>query len=225
MESGIPMNRLLSLGLTSLLAAACNASSGGAVRPTDVRLDRAVDSAWTRDIQRVARSGDWILSRSYSATGDLIVASTIGESFSHASIYDAERGTIIEAISPVVREVPLASLVARNRYVLVVRPAGLSEEARLASVARARAVVGAPFDYGGVVGFDTRDRYYCSELVAWAARVRFDEIVLSPADLVDYGEVVYWSGSRDDRATQQAALASNALVERRSPPVRVASAR
>jgi hypothetical protein len=63
----------------------------------------------------VARSGDWILTRSYSKTGDAIVGLTSGESFSHASLYDAERETIIEAVSPVVHEVPLEKLLARNR--------------------------------------------------------------------------------------------------------------
>jgi hypothetical protein len=128
-----------------------------------------------------------------------------GEDLSHASIYDAERGTIIEAIDPVVREIPLEQLLARNRFVLVVRPSGLAEEQRVRSVLRARGAVGAPFDYSGMLGFDAEGRFYCSELVVWAAGFRRQGAIVTPAELVDLGEVVYWSGFRDDPATQRTA--------------------
>lgn len=220
------MRTSLSL-LALLLATACTSGSLVVDKPTDLTVNREVDAMWIRDIRRVARSGDWILSRSYSMTGDMVTATTIGESLSHASIYDAERGTIIEAINPVVREVPLESLVARNRYLVVVRPSGLTERQQLASVARARAQVGAAFDYGGLFGFDDPAEFYCSELVAWAANVRHGEVVVSPANLFDLGEAIYFSGARDDQATQRAAAASRELVAERERAdwVRVAAAR
>jgi hypothetical protein len=209
------------LPLLPLLATACSTGSMVVEKPHDRRLNRAVDVVWTRDVQRVARSGDWILSRSYSMVGDLITATTSGEDLSHATIYDAERGTVIEAISPVVREVPLENLIGRNRYVMVVRPAGLSEEARLASVARARAAVGRPFDYTGVFGLDHSERFYCSELLVWATGLGRGELVVTPSDLVGYGEVIYWSGARDDPATGRAALATVALDRKRDRTAQV----
>lgn len=129
------MRAILSVAFITLiyLTTAC----GGSIiiqKPENKRANDAMTEMWAKDIRRVARSGDWILTRSYSMTGDVVVGVTRGESFSHASIYDAERGTAIEAINPVVREVPLERLLARNRYVVIVRPFDLAEEQRLATV-------------------------------------------------------------------------------------------
>jgi hypothetical protein len=38
---------------------------------------------------------------------------------------------------------------------------------------------------------------------------------VSPADLLELGEVVYYSGARDDAATQRAAMASGTLLAAR----------
>ena len=185
----------------ALLLSACAGGSMVVEKPADPATNQAVNALWARDIRRTAQSGDWILSRSYSMTGDLIAAATLGENLSHASIYDAERGTIIEAIRPVVREVPLENLLARNHVVIVVRPAGLSQEARLASVERARAQVGTAFDIGGIVGAGAEDRFYCSELVLWASQMGGTAgAVVTPSELVQHGEVVYYSGQRNDPA-------------------------
>jgi hypothetical protein len=60
-------------------------------------------------------------------------------------------------------------------------------------------------------GFDNPDAWYCSELVYWAsqteARSGTTESIITPADLMKYGEVIYWSGKRDD--AQLLAIASD----------------
>jgi hypothetical protein len=187
--------------------AACSAPSFIVRRPERGVADRAVTAMWVRDVRRVARSGDWLLTRSYSMVGDVIALATSGANLSHASVYDAERGTVIEAIDPAVREVPLEHLVDRNHYVLVVRPSGQSAEAGRAAVARARTAVGAEFDFMGMLGAGSDGRFYCSELVAWASRSALaTEWVVVPSDLLDGGTVVYFSGRRDDAAVRSAAL-------------------
>jgi uncharacterized protein YycO len=173
---------------------------------------------WAQDIKRVAQSGDWILTRSYSLVGDAITVASIGEEISHAVLYDAERGTIIEAIKPTVREVPLENLLERNRLAIVVRPSRLSEAERRASVDRARSKVGARFDFGGLVGVQSDARFYCSELVFWASDLTTHGVrkplVITPAALASHGEVVYSSGHRDDPQIQDVAMASRARYNR-----------
>jgi hypothetical protein len=192
-----------------LLFAGCSSGSLVVKRPADPEADRAITAMWARDVGRTAQTGDWILSRSYSKTGDFISATTRGESLSHASIYDAERGTIIEALMPAVREMPLEHLLHRNHVVIVVRPTGLSQEQRLASVERARAQVGSSFDVTGLIGVNSRERFYCSELVLWASGLEGTAgAVVTPAELVKHGEVVYYSGARDDRALIETAQMS-----------------
>jgi hypothetical protein len=199
----------------------CAAGSLVIEKPADQATNQAVTTLWAHDVRRTAQTGDWILSRSYSMTGDLISAATLGESLSHASIYDAERGTVIEALMPAVREVPLENLLARNHVVIVVRPTGLSQEQRLASVERARAQVGAGFDVGGMVGAGADDKFYCSELVLWASQLEGTAgSVVTPAELMQHGEVVYFSGQRSDPALIETARLA---VARERGAVRTAS--
>jgi uncharacterized protein YycO len=201
------MKRIVTLLLLAL--GACSAKSVVVHRPQNHTADGAVTNLWEQDIKRVARDGDWILSRSYFLVGDVISAASPGEDLSHASIYDANKGTVIEAIGDGVREIPLHQLLDRNHYVIVVRPANMTADDQHQAVSRARTKVGQPFDIGGMFGVDSPDQYYCSELVYWAsqtaARAGGHEMVVTPADLMKYGEVIYWSGKRDDAQVMQLA--------------------
>lgn len=171
-------------------------------RPQDPVADKAVTELWASDIKRVAQDGDWLLTRGYFVTSDAVSVFTGGEDISHASIYDAKRGTIIEAVNAGVREITLEELLRRNHHVIVVRPTGMTAAQRTRSVERARSRLGHGFDHRGLFGWNNKDRVYCSELVWWASqgalRTGADETVITPAELMSYGEVVYWSGHRTD---------------------------
>ena len=172
-------------------------------RPENKTADAAVTAMWSHEIHGVAQDGDWILTRSYFALADVISTVAPGEDLSHASIYDAKRDTVIEAVGSGVREISLKELVNRNHYVIVVRPSGMTAAERARSVERARSRLGAEFDKMGMLGIhDSEEKVYCSELVWWAAqgemRTGDKHRVITPAELMEYGEVVYWSGKRDD---------------------------
>lgn len=179
-------------------------------RPEDKQVDVAVTEMWTNEIASTARDGDWILSRSYYAIADAVSKIAPGEELSHASIYDAKRGTIIEAVNAGVREIPLADLVQRNHYIIIVRPRHLSAEEGTAAVARAHAAIGTPFDHMGFFGLQNDNKFYCSELVWWAsqgeAKNGVHETIITPANLMQYGEVIYWSGKRNDAQVQALAM-------------------
>jgi hypothetical protein len=201
-DSTYGMHRWLPLLVAISTLSACAARSQMVHRPADASIDAAISAMWVDEIRRTARDGDWLLSRAYAATSDLIVLGTRGEALSHGAIFDAARGTVIESIASGVREIPLEQFVARNHLVLVVRPAHMTADDGREAVARARTRVGAPFDAAGMFGLDDPDRFYCSELVYWAsqtaARTGSHERVVTPSDLMKYGEVIYWSGERDD---------------------------
>ncbi|MEZ4368884.1 MAG: YiiX/YebB-like N1pC/P60 family cysteine hydrolase [Kofleriaceae bacterium] len=169
--------------------------------PEDPAIDAAITSRWAAEIRRTARDGDWILTRSYYLVADGIAAVTGGTPLSHASIYSAERGTVIEAVGSGVREISLEELLGRNHYAIVVRPAGMSAEAQAVAVEVARGRIGAAFDTAGMFGLGSDEDFYCSELVWWASDgdARYGvERVITPSELMEHGEVVYWSGERDD---------------------------
>lgn len=171
-------------------------------RPADPTADAAVTQMWAKEIHDKARDGDWLLSRSYYMMADAITAATPGEDVSHAAIYDARHDTIIESIGTGVREIPLSELVARNHFMIIVRPTGMTAADQSEALGRARSQIGAKYDIGGMFGVDAPEKFYCSELVYWAsqteARSGRRERVITPSDLMRYGEVIYWSGKRTD---------------------------
>jgi hypothetical protein len=215
---------LATLALATAALAGCS-HSVLVHRPSDPKIDQALTRMWTQEIARVAQDGDWLLVRSYASAGDAIVVLTSGEEISHAAMYDGKTGTVIEAITPAVREIPLEELVGRNRYVIVVRPQRTAAEKR-ASVMRARSALGTGFDLRGMFGVANRkDRFYCSELVYWASGAgegRRAPVIITPVSLLEHGEIVYFSGRRDDAQLQR--VAAGWLAERApTPPSRVAT--
>ena len=179
-------------------------------RPENPVADKAVTQMWSDDIKRIARDGDWLLTRGYFVTSDAVSVLTTGEDISHASIYDATKGTVIEAVNAGVREITVEELLRRNHHVIVVRPSNMTDAQRSRSVARARSRLGAGFDHAGLFGIDNKDRVYCSELVWWASqgelRTGAGQRVITPAELMDYGQVVYWSGARTDSQVLELAV-------------------
>jgi hypothetical protein len=180
-------------------------------RPESKDIDTAVTAMWSHEIHQVAQDGDWLLTRSYYMLADAISKTTGGVDLSHASIYDAKRDTVIEAVGDGVREIPLSQLVERNHYVIVVRPSNMTAAERARSVERARSRIGTEFDKAGLFGLDDPSKLYCSELVWWAAqgelRTGDEHTVITPSDLMQYGEVVYWSGQRTDAQVMDLAMA------------------
>lgn len=220
----IPGSMTRSLLATLVLAGfatACSPTQAKSVmvhRPGDQAADVAVSELWAAEIRSTARDGDWLLSRSYYAVGDVIAVATPGEDLSHASMYDATRDMVIESVGEGVREVPLVTFLKRNHYVIVVRPSKMTAADQAHALARAKTKLGLPFDMRGMFGFDNPDAWYCSELVYWAsqteARSGIHETVITPADLMKYGEVIYWSGKRDDAQIMQIASERAAMKKR-----------
>jgi uncharacterized protein YycO len=207
------MTRLLLACLVlSAFATGCGVTDVKSVmvhRPEDKVADTAITEMWASEIRKVARDGDWFLSRSYYVLGDVIALTTSGEDLSHASMYDATRDMVVESVSSGVREIPLTTFLGRNHYVIVVRPANMNVGDQVHALARAKTKIGLAFDIRGMFGIDNPDAWYCSELVWWAsqteARSGQHESIITPPDLMKYGEVIYWSGKRDDIALQHIA--------------------
>jgi hypothetical protein len=184
-----------------------------AKRPADADLDLEISRWWAEEIRRVAKDGDWLLARSYVPVGDAIVTFTTGEEYSHAASIDVTHDTVIESTTPSVQEVPLETFVHRYRYVTVVRNHRLTELERRATLDLMRNEIGAEFDIWGMIGFDDPDKWYCSELVWWANGMDYlygRPAMIVPNELQRYGEVVYFSGRRDDKQIQSIAAARRA---------------
>lgn len=170
-------------------------------RPSSPTTDRLITRMWVAEMRARLRHGDWILARSYSGTGDIIARFTGGVDLSHSVMWDAEREVVIESIQPITREISLESLVHRNHYLYIVRPAYLSDRDREIAVARARSMLGSGYDLVGLlIGVRDSRKTYCSLLLFWASDMASrnveEPIVVAPSDLLLLGEAVYFSGVR-----------------------------
>lgn len=123
--------------------------------------------------------------------GSVLLRSFLWSPWSHVGLIDG--GTVIEAVGGAgVRVRPLADMLAEaSRYEIVDMPARDPQ----AVIAAARAQVGKPYDWGGVVGVGFRrrwqddDAWFCSELVAYSFAaggsplMRGDAWRITPRDL------------------------------------------
>lgn len=123
--------------------------------------------------------------------GSLLLRTFLWSGWSHCAIVDGDE--VIEAAAPGgVRARPLADLIAESsKYEIIDFPA----RNPAAVIAAARSQIGAPYDWGGVVGIGFRrrwhdhDAWFCSELIAAAFAdageplVRVDAWRITPRDL------------------------------------------
>ena len=149
----------------------------------------AVTAMWSSEIRGIARDGDWLLT-------------AVGDEPSGAAMYDA-RGVALEASGPI----SLERLVAGAHTVIVVRPSNMTADEGVAALGRARTATAA--DGATLI-------YLASQT---EARTGAHEQTVTPAELMKYGEVIYWSGARDDPQVIQ--LAGERAV--RSPRTATAS--
>ncbi len=167
--------------------------------PDDVRLPQT--AAWIDQIKAVGQPGDWLVIRGYKAADDLIVVAT-NTPLSHAAMLDLERGEVIESVAEGVKVSTLQYFVDHAHRALLIRPRWAEPERGVTAIERARAAVGKGYDFTGLVGLSSKDRYYCSELCMYAwqpFQVERDRIprLIEPGHMFLWGTVLYDSGTRD----------------------------
>ncbi len=165
----------------------------------DVRLPQT--ASWVEHIKAQGQPGDWLVIRGYKAADDLVVLAT-NLPLSHAAMLDLERDEVIESIAEGVIVTKLHDFLDHAHRVLLIRPRWAAEDRGIKAIERARGAVGKGYDFTGLVGLSSKDRYYCSELClfAWAPyqedRDRIPRII-EPGQMYLWGAVLYDSGSRD----------------------------
>ena len=101
--------------------------------------------------------------------GAVLIRAVTWSAWSHVAILDGDMA--IEAVWPHVKVTPLAEVLARHSRYAVVDLPGADDAAILEA---ARSQVGKPYDLTALFGllmhrdWQEEDRWFCSELVAWA---------------------------------------------------------
>lgn len=191
------MIRFRSSVLLCSLFLACSRSV--VVHPSSHRETR--EAAMLNALRSKGLPGDWLVIRGYHATDNLVSALT-NSPFSHAAVLDPERDQVIEAEGVGLHTTPTADFVKKAQRLMLVRAQWATiPERQGAAVAKARSLVGRPYDFMGLVGLNVPNRYYCSELAVavyapHVSRLR-DHIppVVPPDQLHYWGTVIWDSGA------------------------------
>jgi len=172
----------------------------GFYQPTPVGTEASrLTDRWSEVVHERAQDGYWIVVRG-THIGDQVVAEGSAAELTHAAVYDAERGDIIEAVGSGVSSGPIRELLAQSHRFLIIRPRDWTEEEGRLAVERARSHIGYDYDFLGTVGVQSDRRFYCTELCIDAYRARergwMPAGVIHPEHMERYGEIVYDSGER-----------------------------
>jgi hypothetical protein len=157
-------------------------------QPVELNLD---------PVRAVIEAGDWVVIRGVTGP-DNFIGTVTNMPFSHASVYDAENDSVIEADSHGVHVTSLADYLGSASRVWIIKPVWATPQTRPLAVKKARETVGKPYDFTGLLGLGLADSYYCSELAiaVWRpfmgrAQTNPIPLVISPGRLHHWGRVVY----------------------------------
>lgn len=168
--------------------------------PPSPEVRAPADAQTLTQLRALGRDGDWLVIRGYHAT-DNFVATATNSPFSHAAVLDMERHRVIEAEAKGIHFTPLAEFVAKSHRLLLIRPVWSDAASAPAALARARSLVGRPYNFLGLIGVDVPERFYCSELTleVYKPYLRAGDVVprpIEPGKLHYWGRVLYDSGAR-----------------------------
>lgn len=182
------------------------ALAGCLARPVITRPETDAHDRQTEQIKTavlaVAKTGDWLVTRGYHAT-DNLVSNATGVPISHAAVFNRERRQLVEAEGKGVHLSGLQAFIDKSYRVLVIRPRWRTAGNGDAAWQNAEALVGRGYDFLGTIGFSYPDRYYCSELTVtiyepwYTGRERFPAVI-KPGELYLFGEILYDSLPRDE---------------------------
>ncbi len=191
------------ISLSALMLAGSVLVSGCATHFYEKPLAPVQKRTWnettTQNIRQNARDGDWIVARGYHLT-DNSVAVLTNNVFSHAAMVDLSHDQVIEAEASGVHTTPLNEFVARLHRVMLVRPVWSTVQTGQTALHTAQGWIGRPYDFTGLIGLGTPERFYCSELALKAYQPFFrnednSPAVIEPGQLIFYGQVLYDTGA------------------------------
>lgn len=174
--------------------------AGCAVQPVaDPRLTLDTSND-VQTLRQVLHHGDWLVSRGVHIT-DNMVASLTNMPLSHAAIFDAEKDMVIEADSSGIHTTPLQNFMTSSQRIMVIRPLWSSPEQSAQAVQRARSWIGKSYNFTGLIGINSPDRYYCTQVALLAYKPfmpnKLDNPippVIKPGQLYHWGRIIYDTG-------------------------------
>lgn len=171
------------------------------IKPDDVRHENQ-NARIEAEIVKLAMTGDWLVTRGYHAT-DNLVSNATGTPISHVGIVNIENQIVIEAEGVGVHTSSLAEFIDKSYRIMIIRPRWRTDENARLAWEKAETLVGENYDFLGTIGFNYPDKYYCSELAIsvyndwYSGKEKFPNVI-KPGELYLYGRVIYDSMPRDE---------------------------
>jgi uncharacterized protein YycO len=150
----------------------------------------------------VLTHGDWLVARGIHETDNFIAGAT-NMPLSHAAIYDADTDEVIEADGSGVHTTTLKDFLAKSQRVMAIVPIWADEQTRAAAIKRAKSKIGLNYNYTGLIGLDTPNSFYCTQLAIDAYKDAIDKNppqnplphVVKPGQMYHWGRIIYDSGA------------------------------
>ena len=188
-------------GLLSALLLFAGCGTLGFLKKPEVTVMRSQNAEMWKNLRKLGRDGDWVVIRGYTSVDDNISALT-GSPLSHAAVLDRQRFCLIESDRDGVHETAMEAFLYKAHRVLLVRPVWSKGKTGRAALLFARSLIGKPYDFTGLVGLNTPDTYYCSELAVKIYAPCFRQVdvlpaIVSPGELLRWGRILWDSGERE----------------------------
>jgi len=190
---------IISLTGFVLLSLGCNPTLTVRPPPDDIRNYQT--KQWLSVIEEKASQGDWLVTRGYTDSDNLVAAAT-NIPISHAAVLDKKRSVVIEAVGSGVRVSSLKSFIHNAHRLLLMRPKWWTPERGVQAVKRARTTVGKKYDFLGAIGGNDPDRFYCTELAVWTYQPHHSDneqfpYVLEPGQMYLWADILFDSQPRN----------------------------
>ena len=187
--------------LTAVITFGGCAGFDGIIRKTGPKYEAEIQS-WKQAIKEHGGNGMWLVSRGYR-TGDNIVAISTFSHYSHVGILDHDEGMVIEPLWPGNVETPLKDFLGISHRVVLVQPEGWTAKKGAEALVKARSQLGKKYDFSGLIGLPSTNRWYCSELASWCWGRQPDRFgpwhVIHPRRHIKMGSILFESGARDSK--------------------------
>jgi hypothetical protein len=189
--------RFVSIPCLALSMASC--SQPIVVKPLPEAERSVRDARVLEAVRRLGQDGDWLVIRGYH-NSDNFISAVRNAPFSHVAVLDLEKDQVIESESAGVHTTTLAAFVTKSHRLMIVRPQWATQGHNKEALVRARQLVGKPYDFTGLVGINSKDRYYCSEVAMHAYRPFISPkahipLVIPPDQMHYWGTVMYDTGA------------------------------
>ncbi len=194
------MNKHASLSVVFLLLVGCMARP--TVKVVDIENHKKQNQVIVKRVLEVGKTGDWLVTRGYHATDDL-VANATGIPISHVGVFNRELLKVVEAEGKGVHLTNLDGFVNKSYRLIIIRPRWRTEKNSREVWLNAEKMIGKNYDFLGTIGFNYPEMYYCSELAVsvysnWFGKnVKFPTVI-KPGELYLYGVILYDSLPRDE---------------------------